>query len=143
MMNVRIELAQQSEGVEVWQIHLPKMPLSKEDRDPWAAFLLKLMHTASGQYHLTESVWIEATHIHHEGGSQLIAPNARSWVPKIDFGVHPDGVLPRMWTEEDFSEAPFGHEPPVFNNQIFEVSRATGHGSAVKTMAGQIGRAHV
>ncbi len=127
----------QKNGLEVWQVDLGAMPLSHLERPALAALLLNMLHDLGGRYGLTETVWLEATHIHLEGATRLIAPNARLWVPKTGFGVHPDGEPPRMWTDEDFSGAAFGTPIPIFNNQVFEISRKEGHQSAIEAMAGR------
>ncbi len=123
--------------LEVWRIGVGKFPIPAGQRRGLAEFLLGLMHAASARYSLTESVWIEATHIHLEGATTLIGPNARAWAPQTGFGIHPDGVLPRMWTDEDFSGAAFGTKLPTFNNQVFQISRADGYVSAIQAMAGR------
>lgn len=124
-------------GLEVWRVGVDRFPLSIHQRPVLAEFLLRVMQGASVRYSLLETVWIEATHIHLEGGTKLIGANARVWAPQTGFGIHPDGVPPRMWTEEDFSGAAFGTKLPLFNNQVFEVSRAAGHASAIHAMAGR------
>lgn len=124
-------------GIDLWQLEVGRLPVPSDGRPAIALFLQSLMHALAGRYQLTETVWLEATHIHEEGTTKLIGPHARAWVPRTGFGIHPKGPLPRMWTDDDFSGAPFGYKIPVFNNQVFEISRSTGHSSAIETMAGR------
>ena len=124
-------------GIDLWRIDVGHLPASEAERPQIGEVLLALMHALSGRNHLTETVWLEATQIHEEGTTKLISPNARAWVPRTGFGIHPKGPLPRMWTDDDFSGAPFGHKIPTFNNQVFEISRSTGHAGAIHTMAGR------
>ena len=136
-MRLKLELLHEEGGLQSWAADLGEMPIASEDRPLLAEFLLRLLHAGEDAFGLTLSVWIEATHLHLEAGTRMLAPHASVWVPKIGLGLHPDGELPRLWTEEDFAEAPWGHKPPVFNNQVWEVSRASGHESAIRAMAGR------
>ena len=127
----------QQDGLEIWRMDLRDMPVPPVARPALAALQISLMHNASARYSLTESVWLEATYIHVDGATQLLAPNARAWMPKTGFGIHPYGEPPRMWTDDDFSGAPFGSSLPVFNNQVFEIAKKDGFTSAINTMAGR------
>jgi hypothetical protein len=109
----------------------------EDERPQLGDFFVSFMHALSARNRLTETVWLEATQIHKEGTTRLLGPNAAAWMPRTGFGIHPQGPLPRMWTNDDFSGAPFGYQPPVFNNQVFEISRSSGHDGAIHTMAGR------
>lgn len=132
-----IELLGSAHGWQAWSVKLGKLPLPTTERPAQADLLLRFLHTASGFLHLTPTVWIEATHLHIDQGSRLLAPNAATWAPRQGFGIDPLGELPRLWTSNDFAEAPFGHKPPVFNHQVWEVSRLSGHTSAIESLAGR------
>ena len=107
---------------ECYLLPVSEFPIPDAELSFADAFLRRFCTLASGQWNLSEEVFLQLEQMESDESRYVIADHGKAWLPETGLGVWVDREPPRKWSWEELTSLLPGDRPRPLMFQVFRIS---------------------